>query len=290
MDLIRTLLYGFSLPERALRSTAAAVGGISRLMTDTLLPRSLRELGFYRTLVGNLQRFLIESLGQVETGEAGALSSDYLPRKMVGNVADAAGIFAFHFSPLWFLALAGDAATGTRTWLGRITEELVRDGALPEGSRIGSAERLLEALSEASSKSAQPLDTPPLTKEDLGKLWTEISASYAKLLHAGLSAIPTPEHVWHSLQEIRARDRVPLLTLSGTLAFAAARAVGKATGDLFTEKVLRSYGASLAEVRKRGFARFFAQASLPYLKAIAGAYTLSRRTLTERFLGRKGAP
>ena len=52
MSLKKALVYAVSLPERALRSTAAALGGVSKLMTDTLLPKSVRGLGFYGLPLG----------------------------------------------------------------------------------------------------------------------------------------------------------------------------------------------------------------------------------------------
>ena len=162
MGLKAALLYALSLPERLLRSTFAAVGGVSKLMTDTLLPRSVRGLTFYRYFVGNTQNFIIESLGDVKTGAPGSLPPDYLARKIVGNVADVAGLFAMHFSPLWFFALVSDASDGTRGFLDRITAELVKDGAVAPGTKIASVDRLLEALTAASAKSAAPIDTPRL--------------------------------------------------------------------------------------------------------------------------------
>lgn len=284
MDLKETLLYALSLPERALRSTAAAVGGTSRLMTDTLLPRSVRGLSFYKYFIGNTQKFIIESLGNVRTGDP-KFSDDYLPRKIVGNVADAAGIFAFQFSPLWFFALVGDAAGGTKEYLHRIVSELKKDGALSPDAEIPSVDRLLDALAQASTKSTSPLDTPPLSKQDLAQMGKEIQGSYADLYNASKSALPSPDALWKALMEIREREKLPLLKLSGAMAFAATKAAGIATGALFYEKVLHSYGESIAEVRAKGFTHFFAEAAKPYLEAIAGAFSISQKTLTEKLLG-----
>ncbi len=285
MDLKRALLYTLSLPERAVRSASAALGGVSKLMTDTLVPRSLRKLTFYRYFIGNTQKFVIESLGEVKSGEGGKLPDDYLARKMVGNVADAAGIFAFHFSPLWFFALAGDAAGGTKEYLRRIVAELEKDGAVAPGTRIDSAERLLDALAHASRATAAPLDAPPLSKEELAKLRTEIAASYGEVYRGSRAALPSLDALWDGLMEIRRREKLPLLKLSGAMALAAGKAAGRASGQLFTEKIILSYAESIAAVRAEGFAPFFARQARPYLEAVAGAFSLSRKTLTERLLG-----
>ena len=105
MNVKNALLYALSLPERTVRSASAAVGGVSKLLTDSLLPESVRETTLYRVMIGNTQKFVIESLGNVKTKEGEKLPDDFVARKIVGNVVDAAGIFAFRFSPLWVFAL-----------------------------------------------------------------------------------------------------------------------------------------------------------------------------------------
>jgi len=251
----------------------------------TLLPKTVRGLTFYKYFVGNTQKFLIESLGEVRTGDAEKLPADYLPRKIVGNLADAAGIFAFHFSPVWFFALVGDAATGTQEYLRRVTAELEKDGAIPPGTTVDSVDRLLEALARASATSAMPIDTPPLSKADLLALKTEIASSYAALYRRSADALPSLDGLWDGLMEIRRREKLPLLKVSGAMAFAATKAAGKATGGLFYEKILLSYAASIAEVRSTGFVPFFGAAARPYLDAVSGAFSVSRKTLIERWLG-----
>jgi hypothetical protein len=286
MTLKDALLYALSLPERLLRSTSAAVGGVSKLMTDTLLPRSVRGLTFYRYFVGNTQKLLIESLGEVKTGDPETLPEAYLARKIVGNVADAAGILAFHFSPVWFFALVGDAATGTQGFLGRIVAELEKDGDIAPGTKIESVDRLLEALTAASTTSAAPIDAPPLSKAELKAMALEVGGAYATLYRSAAGTLPSPETLWSGLVELARRDKIPLLQASGALALAATQAAGKATGGIFYEKVLVSYAESLSTVRAKGFAAFFAEASKPYLEAVAGAFSLSKTTLIERWLGR----
>ena len=286
MSLKDALLYTLSLPERLLRSTSAAVGGASKLMTDSLLPRSVRGMGFYKYFVGNTQKFLIESLGEVKTAGPEKLPDDYLPRKIVGNVADAAGIFAFHFSPLWFFALVGDAAAGSKEVLQRVVAELKKDGSLPPDASIGSVESLLDALSHASATSAAPIDAPPLSKKDVAALADQVGTAYSKLYASTKAALPSPEQIWDGLLEISRREKLPLLKVSGALTLAAAKAAGKTTGDLFYEKVLLSYSDSLSEVRAKGFGPFFAEAAAPYLDAVSSAFSLQKKTFIERWLSR----
>lgn len=287
MGLKDALFYALSLPERLLRSTSAAVGGVSKLLTDSLLPKSVRGLTFYRYFVGNTQRLLIESLGEVKTGAVEEkLPENYLARKIVGNAADAAGLLAFHFSPVWFFALVGDAATGAQGFLARITAELEKDGAIAPGTKVESVDRLLEALTAATVKSAAPIDAPPLSKEELQAISAEIGGAYAELYRSAKGTLPSPEALWDGFVELARREKLPLLQFSGAMALAATQAVGKTGGALFYEKVLLSYAESLAEVRAKGFAPFFAEATRPYVEAVAGAFSLSKTSLTERLLGR----
>ncbi len=287
MSLTDALLYVVSLPERTLRSVAAGIGGVSKLATDSLLPSSLRGTKFYTFLLGNTQRFIIEGIGNVEGAyakDSGALPENYVAKKVVGNVVDAAGMFAFHFSPVWFFALVGDAASGTKVYLNRVVDELKKDGAISPDATIGTAGDLLDALNTASSKTTLPLDTPPLSKAELTALGTEIAAGYAQLYRSGSAAIPSPEALWQTFTKLRDAEKVPLLRLSGAMALSSAKAVGVATGTLMWETTVRSYAASLDAVSKRGFAAFFAEASAPYFEALAGAFAPARKTLTEKLL------
>ncbi|MCK5923640.1 MAG: hypothetical protein KAG66_22090, partial [Methylococcales bacterium] len=107
--------YILSMPERTLRSLAALVGGGSSLLTETLLPDSLRGTTIYTVTVGMLQRFVVEQVygmdGETPDGQA-ALSDDYVQRKMAGTALETAGLLTMGFSPLWVLAIAGDVAGG----------------------------------------------------------------------------------------------------------------------------------------------------------------------------------
>jgi len=286
MSLREAILYALTLPERTVRSAAAAIGGTSKLLTDTLLPRSLRGTTIYRVMLGSTQRFLIESLGEVKTGAAAEkLPEDFVARKIAGNVADAAGIFAFHFSPLWFFAIVADGASGTKVYLQRVVDELKKDGSLAKDATIGSAEDLLDALTGAATKSSMPFDTPPLTRADLTTLKDDLAHGYGAVLDRSLSSLPTVDGLWSALMELRKREPVSLVTLSGAMALSGAKAAGKAGGALFYERVIGSYGASIDEVGREGFTAFWKRETGPYLEAIAGAFAPGKKTFTAKLLG-----
>jgi hypothetical protein len=285
MALLDALRYTLTLPERTLRSLSAAVGGVSKLLTDTILPQSLRGTAFYQALLGNTQRFLVESLGEVKARSGEDLPDDFLARKVAGNVADAAGIFAFRFSPLWFFALVADGAAGSKVYLSRVVEELKKDGALPADASIGSAEDLLDALGGAARRSASSFDAPPLGREDLARLGADLAADYAALWErTRTTAGAAAESLWKGLREARAGEAIPFLRLSGAMALSGAVAAGRATGALFCEKVVESYASSLRAVKEEGFISYFTREALPYAEAVAGAFAPDRKTFTERIL------
>ena len=284
------MAYGASLPERAIRAVAAATGGVSRLATDTALPRSFRRTNLFGFLVGNFQRFLIEDVGRVKGAYphlAAGLPKDFLARKTVGDVVEAAGIVALRYSPLWFFALLSGAAAGSRIFLKRVVRELKKDGALPKEARIKTAEDLLAALQKASLATTVPFDQPPLKFRDLGDLRRRITRDYKRLYRTTRKSLPSPESLWKRLMKVRARQAIPFLRLSGAMTLAGARAAGKTSGKLFHERIVRSYAASIDEVKKEGFASYFASAARPYLGAVGGAFHPRTPTTTERLLTRR---
>lgn len=284
-SLLKAMGYALSLPERTIRSLAGAVGGVSKLLTDTLLPKSVRKTAFYEYFLGNTQKFLVESLGDVKVRSDAKLPDDFLPRKIVGNVVDGAGVLAFHFSPLWFFALVGDVSGGSKDFLGRVVGELKKDGVIDaDDTSIDTAGELLEALSHASTKSALPFDAPPLTPSDLKRLKDELSKGYGNLYDKGKGALPSAETLWAVVEDIRKRDKVDFLKLMGTMTLASAKAAGKASGTMFYEKIILSYADSLADVKKEGFTAFFARETAPYLEAVTSAFSPSKKSLTEKLL------
>jgi len=136
----------------------------------------------------------------------------------------------------------------------------------------------------ASSKTAVPFDAPPLSPADLKKLKDDLVEGYAHLFEKGKKALPSVDSLWAAVEGVRKRDPVDFLKLMGGLSLASAKAAGKATGDLMYEKVLLSYRDSLAEVQKEGVGPFLAREAKPYLEAIAGAFSMSKRSWTQRLL------
>jgi hypothetical protein len=271
-----------SLPERAVRSIAAALGGVLHETFQLALPRLVRRSRLYEATAKNLLRVTTELVGGVtpsvpQTEEFEPNAGRLAVRKGAGNVVELGSIAAFGFSPLWVLAAAADVSRGSRTYLDALVGELVREGVLPEGSRPGSVDELLGALEGVSGTSARLVDMPPLELAALRDSLEEIRRDAATL--------PPPEElakVFDGLREAARRERTSLLEVSvgvGLAFFNSARKVGR-------QHVLDPYAEDLKPVKSEGFGAYARRVSRPYADAIARHFDADRATLTERGLER----
>ena len=111
-----------SLPERAVRTAFALVGGGVHETAEVVLPRLVRRSRLYEATAKNLLRVAIEVVGGVEAppgvvDEYEPNATKLMVRKGAGNVVEIGSIAAFGFSPLWLLAAGTDVTSGTRTYL-----------------------------------------------------------------------------------------------------------------------------------------------------------------------------
>ena len=322
-SLSRQLGYMVSLPERTIRSLAAAAGGTMSLLTETLFPESLRGTTLYRTFLGDTQRFILEKIAQVQpvTGESkpagdadqqlqsepasvrpvessptGAGDPQYVPKKMVGTALETAGLFAMHFSPLWVFAIAGDAAAGSSVFLDRLVEQLKRNGVLPPEADIGRLDDLLAAIQDTARQSATAIDTPPLSREELGKLASDMTSAYGRMFGRATNLLPRLETLWTQMEQITSRDNISMEKLGGILSIDVAQwgrkgigavlAVGQTGADLFGEKILDSYARTLETIGKEGVTEYLNRRMAPFLQAAADHFDPERRTWTESLVAR----
>lgn len=274
-----------SLPERLVRATAAALGGVLHETFQLALPRVVRRSRLYEATAKNLLRVTIELVGGVpapgETDELEPSPGRLAVRKGAGNIVELGSIAAFGFSPLWVLAAAADVSRGSRVYLDEFVRELVRAGALPEGSTPGSVDELLATLEGVSGTSARLVDIPPLELRALRDSFEEIRRDAA--------ALPAPEelaHVFRGLREVARRERTSLLDVSvgvGMAFFSSARHVGRA-------HVVDPYAADLRPVRDEGFGAYARRVSRPYAEAVGRHFDVEHATLTERGLERLRRP
>ena len=277
-----------SLPERAVRSVAALLGGLVHETFALALPRVVRQSRLYEATAKNLLRVTIELVGGVDARTP--TESEYEPdpgrlavRKGVGNAVELGSIAAFGFSPLWILAAAADVTRGSRIYLDAYVAELIRVGALPAGSSPGSATDLLSALERVSGTTARLVDIPPLELRALRQSLADIRRDAASL--------PGPDELarlYAGLLEAARRERTSVLEVSvglGLAFFNSARHVGR-------QHLLDPYREDLRPVRDEGLAAYARRVSRPYAEAVARHFDTEQPSLTERGLDRvrRGAP
>jgi len=271
-----------SLPERLFRAAAAALGGTLHETFELTLPRIVRRSRLYEATAKNLLRVTIELVGGVEPRLEAEQEFEPDPgklaiRKGAGNVVELGSIAAFGFSPLWILAAAADVTHGSRVYLDTFVSELVRVGALPEGSAPGSVDELLGALEGVSGTSARLIDIPPLEVRALRQSFDDIRRDTGSL--------PAPDElarVFDGLREASRREGTGILEVSvgvGLAFFNSARHVGR-------QHVLDPYREDLAPVRDEGLGAYARRVSRPYADAVRRHFDAEARTLTERGLER----
>lgn len=303
-DVIRHQIgYMVSLPERTIRSLAAVVGGTTSLLTETLFPEALRGTTLYRIFLGDTQRFLVEKIARIEkesenaTGEAA--DPAFVQKKLVGGALETAGLFAMHFSPLWVFAIAGDAAAGSSVFLDRLVNQLKSNGVIPLDASISGLTDLLSAVQTTASQSASAIDTPPLSREELGKLATEMTANYGRMFTGVTDLVPRFETLWGQMEKLAGRDNISIETLGGILTVdvadwakkgvGAVSALGQTGTDLFGEMILDSYARTLNAVAEEGVTGYLSNRMKPFVQAAVSHFDTEKKTwtgsLVEKLLG-----
>jgi hypothetical protein len=271
-----------SLPERALRSLAAVLGGLIHETATLLLPRLVRQSRLYEATAKNLLRITVERVGGVEPQQApdGEVEPDpgrLAIRKGAGNVVELGSIAAFGFSPLWLLAAAADVSRGSRTYLDAFVSELRAAEVLGRDTNVETLDDVLGALEGVSGTSARLIDVPPLEVEALRRSLAD--------LRRDASGLPSPAELARALDGLRRTARLEgrsLLEVSvgiGLAFFNSARHVGQ-------QHVLDPYGEDLRPLRREGFGAYATRVSRPYAQAVARHFDPESRTLTERGLER----
>jgi hypothetical protein len=268
-----------SLPERLVRSIAAAVGGALHESAALALPRLVRRSRLYEATAKNLLRVAIELVGGVENapGKEETPAGELAVRKGAGNVVELGSIAAFGFSPLWLLAAASDIAHGTRTYLDVLVEELKAEGVLAEDAEVVSLSDLLSALESGTGRIARLVDIPPLELDELRRSITE--------LRKDAESLPSPAELAGLLEGLRRaaeRERRPLLEVSLGVGLAFLTSAKKVGGD----HVFVPYRDDWRPVRHEGFAAYARRVARPYAEALQGHFDPARHTHTERLLRR----
>jgi hypothetical protein len=301
-DTRKQLGFLLSIPERTVRSLAAVGGGTTLLLTETLLPPTLQESTLYRVTIGDFQQFLIEQVAQMDREvlanvKTRDLEKRFMTRRMAGSVVDAAGLLWIRLSPLWVFAIASDAAAGSKVFLHRLVMQLKQNGVLAEEAQIDDLAALLDALHTASDKSAQTVNMPPLSAEDVKQTADELRQSYGRLFTNTSNLLPRLETLWSQMETVAKQEDASTAKVSGMMTLDlvdwgkkgvnTVTAVGQTGGELIGEHILGSYAQTLNRIAKEGLPRYFSRMMMPFAETAVNHFNADRTTWTEAVISKQ---
>ena len=295
----KQLGYLLSLPERSIRSLAAVTGGTTLLLTDLLVPQVAKDSIIYNAIVGDFQRFMVHTLAQMEHEglEQGAfreINGEYPFRKVAGTAIEAFGLLSVRFSPLWVFAIAGDAAGGSRVYLNRLVAQLKENEVIAQDVEITSLETLFVAMQDASKSSVTVIDTPPLTREELNKLTTDLRTNYGRMFSGTTNLVSRMDTLWTRIETVaEEQDATPeqvegVMTLDlvgwGKKSVGTVAAVGQTTGDLVGEHIFESYAKTLDGISEVGLPKYVSDHLTPFLSTAVNHFDPKSASWTEKSL------
>ena len=291
------LQYTISLPERAIRSTAAIVGGIAQQSASLLLPSAFQDSKTYRTFVKQMLDMVAHDIGGTErsekktAAEAEAQVEGYVARKTVSTFVDLAGMATLHVSPMTILAVMSDVAYGSNVYLKQLGDELKREGVIDADSTIDHAADLLEAISSASGKAADRFDKPPLSLEGLQETIEEAQASVGTIDPTKIIPQAEIKRMWGEMQDMADDQEVDLIDVSSAMTMYTLNQVAtvskgalttiRVTGQLLDEHLFDHYWQGLQRINDEGIWQMFATSSQPYIEAVWMNFSSDKETITE---------
>jgi hypothetical protein len=298
-DPVRPRDYLLSLPERLVRSIVGLGAGLTREVGDLVVPAGVRDTQLYQNLVDTTLRFLIEEVGNVQGTYKTAnepLPHDFLVRRTAGNALEVLGLMAFRASPVWVLAALADVSGAGRRLIPEIAQALKADGLLEHDTEFTSVDQLLQELERTSARLAQTVNTPPLDVAALRGEWEAIREEAKRLPPSSLPSLTNLDTLWQQLKDESERQGRSVFETSSTMALTAVRSLpegvrwlsasavvsARRTGHVVGTALLEYYSTTLNDIRAIGFGTYAARQMHPYLRAAAGQFSTSRRTLTER--------
>jgi hypothetical protein len=288
---LRTAGYGASLPERFVRSLAAGLGGVVKETAELALPDLLKRTTIYSILLDRALRFIVEDVGQVEgVYDADEEQAGFVVRKIVGNFVELAGLLTLQASPLWVLALVGDAAFGIRTYLDLLVEELKAKEILEEGETIESASALLGRLERLSATGALAIDLPPMALKDLKDMAGRVSREAKDGVRDARAFREQADKLLEPMRQVAKKEKVSLFDVSAVVGMQAARTVSVTTAALgagarlLNEQVFAHYADAIKQMRDRGFYTALRESYTPYTTTVAEHFRPGHQTLTDQLL------
>jgi len=290
----RYLLYGLSLPERALRTGAGLAAGALRESTSLLVPQAFQNSKTYTVFVRQMLDYLAEDVGGVErkaTADVPPAVENFVARKAVGNFLEMASLATLHVSPITMLAIVSDVAYGSQVYLNELSRELKAQGVIDERSTIDHVDDLLAAVAKTTSATASAFDTPPMSVEGLKQTIDE-TRKVARTVDP-TKVIPQAEleRLWRDMQQLARRDGVSMLDVSGTMTLYSLDRMAKlgqgalssvrVAGSLFDRHIMDHYEQAVSEIRSIGVYATLAKTSGPYIEAVWRNFASDRSTITE---------
>ncbi|MGD8377507.1 MAG: hypothetical protein PVF68_15350 [Acidobacteriota bacterium] len=294
--------YLLTLPERSLRSISALSAGLLRELGEATLPAAVRRSSLYRNLVDGTLRFLIETVGEVETvypaGET--LTTDYAFRRAAGNGIELAGIVAFRASPVWVMAALADLSGAGRTLVREIADSLKAEGLLDRDTEFSTVDQVLDGLEATSAKLADTINAPPLDVATLRRDLADLRNAARRIPPGRLPAAARLQDLWRDLRKEAAAQERSVFQLSAAMAIStvtslpagarwlsrSAKAAARRTGGIVADTLLDHYRQQLATIRAEGFLAYWYRQFRPYLRAAVVQFAPGRTTLTGRLLRR----
>ncbi len=293
----RFLVYGLSIPERTLRGGSAIVAGAVKESATLLVPSSFRSSRSYRTFVDQMLDFMINDVaGVASSDKESAETTDsqvegYVARKAVSTFVDLAGLATLHVSPLAVLAIVSDMAYGSQTYLRELSAELKREGIIDAKSTIDSTADLLAAVGNTAGRSAEALDTPPLSVEGLRETIDQTRQALSGVNPAGVIPLSEIDRTWREMSAVAATQQVSLFELSSAMTLFAmnrmttvtrgALSTIRVSGNMFDRHVLDHYREGLSQIGQQGVYAILADSSRPYIQALWKNFASDRPTVTE---------
>lgn len=256
--ILSDLLYGASLPERALRGIVGAAGGVLRESARVAVPDSMKGSKLYTLAVEKMLGTLVEDVGGLKAaaGPGGAPGTDRIvspespvcaeseppppgsgatssaapsvppdesrPLRMaVANVVDLAGMSTLHLSPLWIFAIVSDVALGAKTYLRALVGELKTQGVLDESRAIETVDDLLESIQGASGRLADKLEAPPLTVEELRRSVEEVRSGAKSVDLLKLYPASEIDRVWSEIEAIATKEGCSIFEVASAMGMMA---------------------------------------------------------------------
>jgi hypothetical protein len=290
-------LYTLSLPERYLRGLTALLGGMLRETTELLVPNFVKDTTTYNIFVGNLLRFAVENVGEVEGVYSDeGLGEDYASRKLLGNAIEGIGIATVHVSPLWIFAFFADSVKGGQIYLKRLRAELIEKGYIDSSEESDSIQDLLEGIERTTTSFAQNIDTPPISKnevmDNLKEMQDSIGGLFSKTGKVAEEVKAEVSNLMQDFLETASEEGQTLMELSGVMTLQATNKAKKAAGVAITvpqvagqilyENILVYYSDTLSEIHQRGYAVVASETIEPYGSAIIKQFNFEKETWTEK--------